>query len=98
MLFFGVNLAKQLNISEIIVLGDSKHVIYQMNKGIFKGFIKNKRIYDYIRLVTTQMQVSYFHVLRGNNTKMNKLVNLGAKLKMGISNVKGTIIKCCYVP
>ena len=43
-LYFGINLARQLNISKFTVLGDSKQVIHKMNKGFSKGVVKIKRI------------------------------------------------------
>ena len=62
-LFFGMNLARQLNISKIIVLGDSKQIIYKMNNDYNKGVVKIKIIYERIRQVTANTQVTYLHIL-----------------------------------
>ena len=97
-LFFGLELAKQLKITKINVLGDSKQVIYKMNNGYNKGEIKIRRIYEPIRQVSANAQVSYFHILRGNNSDTDKLANQGAKLKMRFSKVKGNLNNIIYVP
>ena len=97
-LYFRMNLARQLNISKIVVLGDSKQVIHKMNNGFSKGVIKIKRIHNCIRQVTASVEVSYLHILRGHNSEADKLANQGAKLKIGTSKVKGNINNICYVP
>ena len=48
-LFFGLELARQLKITKIVVLGDSKQVIHKMNNGYNKGAIKIRIIYERIR-------------------------------------------------
>ena len=90
MLFFGLESAKQLKIAKITILGYSKQVIHKIINGYNKGPIKIQRIYEGIRQVSVNDQVSYFHILRGNNSDAYKLENQGAKLKMGISKGKGT--------
>lgn len=85
-LYFRVNLEKQLNIMDIIILDNSKHVIHQMIKGSCKSVIKTKGLHDCIHQVTTQIQVSYFHILRGNNSKADMMANTGAKREMGNRN------------
>ena len=42
-LFFGMNLARELNISKITILGNSKQVIYKMNNGYSKAMVKIKK-------------------------------------------------------
>ena len=97
-LFFRLELAKQLNITKIIVLGDSKQVVYKMINGYNKGVVKIRRINERIQQVTANTQVSYIHILRGNNSEANKLANQGAKLKMGFSKGKGNLNNIIYVP
>ena len=97
-LFFGMNLARELNISKITILGNSKQVIYKMNNGYNKGVVKIKRIYKCIHQVPAKYQVSYLHVLQGNNSKVDKLANQGAKLKIGSTQVKGNSNNFFYVP
>ena len=97
-LFSRLELMKQLNITKIIVLGDSKQVIYKMINLYNKGAVKIRRIYDCIRQVTTNAQDSCLHILRGNNSETYKLANQGAKLKMGFSKVKGNLNNIIYVP
>ena len=56
-LYFRVNLAKQLNIMDIIILDNSKHVIHQMIKGSCKSVIKQK---DYmIASIRSQLKSKY---------------------------------------
>ena len=97
-LFFGLELANKLKITKIIFLGDSKQVIHKMINGYNKGAIKIRRIYERILQVSVNAQISYYHILRGNNSDANKMANQGAKLKMGISKVKGNLRNINYVP
>ena len=96
--FFRLELVKQLNITKIIVLGDSKQVIYKMINDYNKGAIKIKRIYECIRQVTANAQVSYLHILWGNNSETNKMENQGVKLKMASTKVEGNLNHIFYVP
>ena len=63
-----------------------------------KGVDKIKRIYERIRQVTANAQVSCLHILRGNNSKDANLTNQGGKLKIGSTNVKGNLSNIFYVP
>ena len=56
-LYFRVNLEKQLNIMDIIILDNFKHVIHQMIKGSCKSVIKQK---DYmIASIRSQLKSKY---------------------------------------
>ena len=93
-----MNLLKQLNITKIIVFGDSKQVIHKMNNGNNRGMVKIKRIYERIQQVAREVQVSYIHILRGNNSEVDKLENQGAKLRIGSTKVKTILSNYFYVP
>ena len=95
-LYFRIKLAKQLNISDIIILGDSKHVILQMIRGSCKKAIKTKRIHERISHITTQIQVSFYHILRKNNTEADRMANSGVNLDMGINKVNGITNVFCF--
>ena len=69
-----------------------------MNNDYSKGMVKIKRIYERIQLVTAKFQVSYIHILQGNNSKADKLANQGAKLKIGSTKVKGNLINFFLCP
>ena len=93
-----MNVIRQLNISKITILGDSKQVIHKMNNGYSKGMVKIKRIYECAQQVIAEVQVSYIHILRGNNSEADKLENQGAKLRIGSTKVKGILSNYFYVP
>ena len=69
-----------------------------MINGYTKGAVKIRIIYEHIRQVTANAQVSYFHILRGKNSEENKQANQGAMLKMGFSKVKGNVNNIIYAP
>ena len=48
-LFFGMNLLRKLNITKIMVFGDSKQVIQKMNNESSRGIVKTIRIYKCIQ-------------------------------------------------
>ena len=48
-LYYGINLLRELNITKMIVVGDSKQVIHKMINGNNKGMVKIKRIYEHIQ-------------------------------------------------
>ena len=93
-----MNLVRKLNIAKVIVIGDSKQVIQKMNKGNSRGMIKTKRIYERIQHISGEVQATYIHILRGNNSEADKLANQGVKLGMGSIKVKGTLTNLFYVP
>ena len=93
-----MNLLRQLNITKIIVIGDSKQVIQKMNNGNIRGMIKTKRIHECTQQVFGEVQASYIHILRRNNSEVNKLANQGAKLGIGSIKVRGILTNYFYVP
>ena len=96
--FFGLELAKQLKITQIIVMGYSKQVIHKMIIGYNKGAVKIQTVYERIRKAPASVQTIYFHILRCNNIKADKLENKGAKLEVGFSEVSGILKHTSYVP
>ena len=96
-LYFRIKLVEQLNISDLIILGDSKHVILQMIQGSYKKAIKTKRIHERINEITAQIQVSFYHILRKNNIEEDRMANSGVNLDMRIGKVNG-ITNFFYVP
>ena len=97
-LFFGLEQAKQLKITKIIVMEDSKKVICKMINAYNKGAVKIRRVYERIRKAPASVQTIYFHILRCNNIKADKLENKGAKLEVGFSEVSGILKHTSYVP
>ena len=97
-LFFGLEQAKQLKITKIIVMEDSKKVICKMINAYNKGAVKIWRVYERIRKSLASVQTIYFHILRCNNIKVDKLENKGAKLEVGFSEVSGILKHTSYVP
>ena len=79
-------------------MGDSKQVIYKMINGYNKGAVKIWRIHEWIRQAFANFQITFYHILRGNNIQANKLENKGAKLKMGLFEVNGILKNTSYVP
>ena len=93
-----MNLVRQLNITKIMVLGDSKQVIQKMNNESRRGMVKTRRIYERIQQVSGEVHVSYSHILRGNNSEADTLTNQGVKLKIGSAKVNGMLSNYFHVP
>ena len=90
--FFGLDLVRKKNITNVIVLGDLKQVIQKMRSGYSQGVVRIRRIYDLVCHLSVNLQITYFHILRGNNFEANNLANQGAKLEMGLALIKDQII------
>ena len=93
-----LELAKQLKITKIIVKGHSKQVIHKIINGYNKGAVKIWRIYEWIRQASVNVQTTFYHILRANNIKADKMENQGAKLIMGLSEVNDNLKNTIYVP
>ena len=97
-LFFGLYLVNQNNITKFIVMGDSKQIIHKMTSGYNQGAIKIRRIYEGVRKISANMQISFYQILRSNNTEVGNLENQGDKLKIVLSMVKVQLKNLMYVP
>ena len=93
-----MDLVKQNKITKVIVMGDSKQVIHKMTAGYNQGVVKIRRIYEWVRQISANMQIAFYHILISNNSEEDNLANQGAKLKIGLSIVKGHLKKIIYVP
>ena len=62
------------------------------------GATNCRRIYDRIYCINPDLQATYFHILRGNNTTTDKLANQGVKNKLGIVSIKGQSNTHKHVP
>ena len=89
MLLYGLDLVKQYKITKFLVMGDSKQVIHKMTTGYNQGVVKIRRIYEQVRQISANMQIAFYHILISNNSEEDNLANQGAKLKIGLSIVKG---------
>ena len=81
-----------------MVLRDLKQVIYKINNENNISMVKIRRICERIQQVSGEVQVSYSHILRGNNSKADTLENQGAKLRIRSTKVKGVLSNYFYVP
>ena len=97
MLLYGLDVVKQYKITKVLVMGDSKQVIHKMTAGYNQGVVKIRRIYERVRQISANMQISFYHILISNNSEEDNLANQGAKLKIGLSIVKGHLKNCIYV-
>ena len=79
-------------------MGYSKQVIHKMTSRYNQGAVKIRRIYEWIQQISKDMQIAFYHILRSNNSKPDKLENQGYKLKIGLEIVKGQLKKFIYVP
>ena len=83
-----MELVGQNNIAKLIVYGDAKKVIQKMRTDYKRGTTICRRIYDRIPFLNSDLQATYFHILKGNNTIANKLTNQGVKNKLGIVSIR----------
>ena len=97
-LLFGLDLVRQNKIINVTVLGDSKQVIQKMTSGYNHGAVKIRRIYERVRQISANIQITFYHILRSDNSEVDNLANQGAKLKIGLAIIKGHIKKINYVP
>ena len=97
-ILFGLDLVRQNKIIKVVVMGDSKQVIQKMTSGYNQGAVKIRRIYEWVQEIFANIQISFCHILRSNNSKADNLANQGAKLKIGLAIVKGQIKNFNYIP
>ena len=66
----------------VMIFGDSQHVIFKLINGYSSGSINCRRLYDKAKPL---MSKSYelFHILRHNNFAANALANMGTSLSQG---------------
>ena len=63
-----------------------------------RGAANYRRIYDCIRRLNSNLQDTYFHILRGNNTIVDKLANQGVENNLGMVSIMGQPNFQKYVP
>ena len=98
MLLCGLDMVKQYKITKVLVMGYSKQVIHKMTAGYNQGAVKIRIIYEQVRQTSANLQTVFYHILKSNNTEAHNLANQGAKLKVGLSIVKGHLKNLIYVP
>ena len=76
----GLEMLDKRIISSLLVFGDSRHVILNMIIGYTAGSIKCRRLYKMIIQLPLPASISYYHILRANNAKVDSLENRGASL------------------
>ena len=97
-LYYGMYLVRKISIAKIIVIRDSRKVIHKMNNRSNKGIIKSKIIYECIQHISGETQDSYIHIIRVNNAEVDKLINQGFKIGMGMTKVNENLSNIFYVP
>ena len=88
-LLLGLDPIRKNNISNLIVFGDSKQVIQKMRTSYNHGTAKFRRIHNRIFCLSINIQVSYFHILKGNNIEADKFSNQGLRNELGIVTING---------
>ena len=96
-LFLGIVLVQKENINKIIVFGDSKQFIQKMRNGRNVVATNCNRLYNQIIGMISNLQVTYYHILRQKNSLAEKMDNKGVKNKIGIVSIRDqTLLK--HVP
>jgi ribonuclease HI len=72
----GIHLVKNRQIQTLNIVGDSKTIIRMMILGSDPKNMSLKRVIDRIRLFSRTLKVDFFHVLRGNNVKVDNMAKL----------------------
>ena len=71
----------------IIVFGDSKQIIQKMSNGRIDGATNCSCLHKRIIKMSSNLQVTYYHILRQNNSLADKMANKGVKNKIGIVSI-----------
>ena len=82
-LMYGIELMAKINIDKETIIGGSRQVIQKMQRGYRNGNTRCKRIVRRISQIIEGIDLSFVHILRGNNGKANSLANEGGKLEIG---------------
>ena len=85
----GLQLAKQRQILTLNGVGDSKTIIRMMIQGSEPKYLSLKRIIDRICVITRTLKPNFLHVLRENNTEVDKMENEAIGRPPGTLGVEG---------
>ena len=72
----------------IIVFGDSRKIIHKIRSGRIDGAANYSRLHKRITKISSNLQVTYYHILRQNNSMADKMANKGVKNKLGIVSIR----------
>ena len=86
------------SITRLIILGDSHQVILKMRIGYPTGSIKCKRMHSRIQRLHLPESTYYYHILRENNAKADKMANKGASLSQGSIILDGEETSYKHIP
>ena len=78
----GLRILRSKQLRNVLIIGDSRHVIYKLINGYPTGAIKCHRLYDKVKSLMSQ-SFEAFHILRENNSAADSLANVGARLPQG---------------
>ena len=87
-LFLGLVLIKKENTNKIIVFGDSKQIIQKVRNGRNVGATNCSRLYNRIIGMSSNLQVTYYHILRQKNSLAEKMANKGVKNKIAFVSIR----------
>ena len=86
----GLNQARRLSITKLIIIGDSRIIIQALN---LKKAPNNMELAHYYRKVISQMnafeEVKFYHVLRNLNQNADHEANMGVSLSKGVLCLNG---------
>ena len=71
------------SISNLLVFGDSCHVILNMCSGYSTGSINCRKYYERISHLVLPTHISFLHILRSNNAFIDNMANKGTSLPQG---------------
>lgn len=87
-LFLGLNLAKEMKITKIVIFGDSLLIIQYLYRGSFPKYNKLKILLHRIMVALDYFHFkNFFHILKSQDREANKKSNLVGLLKMGEINI-----------
>ena len=85
----GVQLAQTKGIRELVVLGDSNTIIRLIVKGTNPRDPSLKKILDRTRLASRDIRTTFYHILWGNNSKVDKMANAAIGANPGALSIDG---------
>jgi ribonuclease HI len=89
--FQGIQLAKQRQISQLNIVGDSKNTIRYFVTGSTPKDVGLKALIERIWISLSNLSVQFFHILRENNKEVDEMANRAIGLAPGSLGVCGVV-------
>ena len=83
-LWQGLRIAKEMGISKLTIIGDSRVIIYALAENLMPNNIALRHLIQKIVAQTSSFKkINFYHVLRENNSNADHETNKGTSLSLG---------------